>query len=156
MVHSTYDGFLCTRATIHGKIIKPTVHMHQNQKKSPRKHIRSRISCRSTAILDSHQPKVFSNMSGKGWCADKHIERTATYLLRCPRSLRLCTKGSAKVSCGGGGGDSDSNGSGNDGNATAQWQHKGNRDGRRWTVQWQHDNNNGDGRRGSNGIVTQC
>ena len=100
--------------------------MHQNQKKSPRKHIRSRISCRSTAILDSHQPKVFSNMSGKGWCADKHIERTATYLLRCPRSLRLCTKGSAKVSCGGGGGDSDSNGSGNDGNATAQWQHKGN------------------------------
>ncbi len=25
MVHSTYDGFLCTGATIQGKIVKPTV-----------------------------------------------------------------------------------------------------------------------------------
>ncbi len=30
MVHSTYDGFLCTRATIHGKIVKPTVDLKGN------------------------------------------------------------------------------------------------------------------------------
>jgi hypothetical protein len=34
-------------------------------------------------------------MSEEGWCVDKHIERTITYLLRCPRSsvmeaMRVC------------------------------------------------------------------
>ncbi len=34
-------------------------------------------------------------MSGKGWCADKHIRRVVRYLLRCPRStvpeaMRAC------------------------------------------------------------------
>ncbi len=27
LVQSTYDGFLCTRATMHGKIVKPTVQL---------------------------------------------------------------------------------------------------------------------------------
>ena len=26
-------------------------------------------------------------MSGRGWCANKHIKHTAAYLSRCPRSL---------------------------------------------------------------------
>ena len=34
-------------------------------------------------------------MSGKGWCVDKHIERTVAYLLRCPNwtvpeAMRAC------------------------------------------------------------------
>ena len=36
--------------------------------------------------LDSDQPKVFVNMSGKGRCVDKRIGRTVAYLLRFPRS----------------------------------------------------------------------
>jgi hypothetical protein len=75
-------------------------------------------------------------MSGKGWCADKHIKRTAAYLLQCPRLLRACkfsqrnnqpTKGSAKVG-GGGGGDINSDGSGNNGKAMARWRCNGDGD----------------------------
>ena len=71
MVNSTYDGFLCTGATIHGKIVKPTVTINLKilwyQQFSDAGHLSGRAMMNPSTPLDHYLQDFVHTCWRVGW-----------------------------------------------------------------------------------------